>query len=51
LRRWDWDNDGTRLSNTRYEYEVYEWQGEDEDPIFDSLTLGPVIAKFTVPTK
>ena len=51
LRRWDWDNDGVRLSNTRYEYEVYEWQGEDEDPIFESLTLGPLIAKFIVPTK
>jgi hypothetical protein len=39
------------VSNTRHEYEVYEWQGEDEDPIFESLTLGPLIAKFIVPTK
>ena len=51
LRRWDWDDNGGRLSNTRHEYEVYEWQGEDEDPIFENLTLGNLVAKFIVPTK
>ena len=38
-------------SDTRHEYEVYEWEGEDEDPAFAKLTLGKLVAKFIVPTK
>lgn len=51
LRRWDWDDNRGQLSNTRHEYEVYEWEGEDEDPIFQSLTLGKLVAEFIIPTK
>lgn len=51
FRRWDWDDNGGRLSNTRHEYEVYEWEGEDEDPAFQRLTLGKLVAKFIIPTK
>ena len=51
LRRWDWDDNGGRLSNTRHEYEVYAWEGEDEDPAFQPLTLGKLVAKFIIPTK
>jgi hypothetical protein len=51
LRRWDWDDDCGRLSNTRHEYEVHKWNGEDEDPYFENLTLGKRIAKFIVRTK
>ena len=51
LRRWDWDDNGGRLSNTRHEYEVYAWEGEDEDPAFEFLTLGNLVAKFIIPTK
>ena len=51
IRRWDWDDNGGRLSNTRHEYEVYKWEGEDEDPAFQTLTLGKLVAKFIIPTK
>jgi hypothetical protein len=51
FRRWDWDDNGGRLSNTRHEYEVYAWEGEDEDPAFQRLTLGKLVAKFIIPTK
>lgn len=51
FRRWDWDDNGGKLSNTRHEYEVYEWEGEDEDPAFQPLTLGKLVAKFIIPTK
>jgi hypothetical protein len=50
IRRWDWDDNCGKLSNTRHKYEVYEWEGEDEDPAFNRLTLGNIIAKFIVPT-
>jgi len=50
LRRWDWDDNRGQLSNTRHAYEVYEWDGEDEDPIFQNLTLGKPVAEFIVPT-
>lgn len=51
LRRWDWDDDYGRLSNTRHEYSVYKWDGDDEDPYFQELTLGELVAEFTIPTK
>lgn len=51
IRRWDWDDNRGQLSNTRHEYEVYEWNGKDEDPAFQSLTLGKLVAEFIVPTK
>jgi len=51
IRRWDWDDNRGQLTNTRHEYEVYEWAGEDEDPNFQTLTLGPLISKFIIPTK
>ena len=51
IRRWDWDDNRGQLSNTRHEYEIYEWEGEDEDPAFANLTLGKLVAKFIVPTK
>ena len=51
IRRWDWDDNRGQLTNTRHEYEVYEWEGEDEDPNFQNLTLGSLISKFIIPTK
>jgi hypothetical protein len=51
IRTWDWDDNCGTLSNTRHEFEVYEWEGEDEDPAFQNLTLGTLVAKFIVPTK
>lgn len=51
IRRWDWDDNRGQLSNTRHEYEIYEWEGEDEDPAFANLTLGKLVAKFIVPAK
>lgn len=51
IRRWEWDDNRGQLTNTRHEYEIYEWKGEDEDPNFQALTLGPLISKFIVPTK
>jgi hypothetical protein len=47
----DRSHHGGRLSNTRHEYEVYAWEGEDEDPAFQPLTLGKLVAKFIIPTK
>jgi hypothetical protein len=51
IRRWDWDDHCGQLTNTRHEYEVYEWEGEDEDPNYQTLTLGNLISKFIIPTK
>ena len=51
IRRWDWDDNRGELTNTRHEYEIYEWDGEDEDPAFQNLTLGTLVANFIVPTK
>lgn len=51
LRRWDWDDNGGKLSNTRHEFEVYEWEGGDEDPAFQPLTLGKLVANFIIPAK
>jgi hypothetical protein len=51
IRTWDWDDDCGRISNTRLEYRVYEWDGKEEDPNFQSLSLGKLLYKFTVPSK
>ena len=51
IRRWDWDDNGGKLSNTRHEFEVYEWEGGDEDPAFQPLILGKLVANFIIPAK
>ena len=53
LRRWDWDDDCGRISNTRHEFSIYKWEPENEfeDPYFSDLTLGELVAEFVIPTK